>query len=186
MNRGGLLGLVLFATLIAAGFAPSKEDDGVLLSEQAAQRAAGRGGDATRDASARSLPPEANRTIAPGVEVLGIRERDTEAGDQQRSTRLFASTRWTPPPPKVTPSAAPMATAPVSPRLPPPPFRVFGRYEEAGQASVFLQHLEQNLVVRVGETIADHYKVESLNDTTLTLRYLPQNQVQTLPVSGVQ
>jgi hypothetical protein len=59
-----------------------------------------------------------------------------------------------------------------------------GRYVEDGQVLVFLQHNDSNLVVRVGDTIAEHYKVESLDGGTLTLRYLPLDQQQTIDVGS--
>jgi hypothetical protein len=43
---------------------------------------------------------------------------------------------------------------------------------------------DQNLAVRVGDTIAEQYRVERLEGQTLTLRYLPLDVLQTLDVGG--
>jgi hypothetical protein len=71
-----------------------------------------------------------------------------------------------------------------APQAPPLPFQFLGRYKDAGQVAIFLQHADQNLVVRVGDVLQGQYKVESLTDTALHLIYLPLNQPQTLTLSA--
>ena len=66
------------------------------------------------------------------------------------------------------------------------PFVVLGRYIEAGQEVIFLQHNNQNLVVRVGNTLLEQYKVESLQGSTLNFRYLPLNLAQSLEIGSKQ
>jgi hypothetical protein len=70
------------------------------------------------------------------------------------------------------------------PQAPPLPFRAIGRYEEDGETVFFLQHNERGIVVRVGDTVAEQYKVESVQGNLLTLTHLPTNQTQTLDVGG--
>lgn len=191
MNPGakrGLLGVALLATLIAVWFAPPLKDEGVVLSERA-QNASARAGDTTKPVTTQAVSTAARTVISSHVEVLRIRPRAQETAYEEQDARLFAPTLTTQPT-KKTPiaSAVPMAivSAPPPPQAPPLPFHVLGRYDEAGQAVIFLQHNDQNLVVRVGDTLADEYKVEGLNGTTLTLRYLPLNQSQSLEIDGVQ
>ena len=173
----GVLGVALLATFIAAWLAPSSEGDGVTLSKHA-QNATTRTPAATRTTTA------SRDSHAKPVEVLRIRPRDEDDADD---ARIFASTQWVPSVKSMPVSgAAPVETAPAAPQAPPLPFRVLGRYEESGQTVVFLQHNDQNLVVRVGDTIAEQYKVESLNGSTLNLRSLPLNQPQTLEVGATQ
>jgi hypothetical protein len=173
-----VLALLLVSTLVAAYFAPAPADDGVAPSER------------TRAATARTarrpadvaLPPQ--RTAGRALDVLLIRPRDA-GEDEDRAAGLFASTAWTPPPP--VQRAAPPPPEPVTataPQAPPPPFRVLGRFVEGTQAGVFLQHNDQNLVVRVGDIIAEHYKVESIDAASVTLRYGPLNQEQTLQLGS--
>lgn len=183
-KKRGLLGLALLATIIAAWFAPPAGTAGVALSEHA--RGAAIRADASPQAVANQVVNASARTASPAsVEVLSIRQREIDDEDDEQDARLFATTQWSPPARKAPVAGiSPAATAPASPQAPPLPFRVLGRYEEAGQAIVFLQYNDQNLVVRVGDTIAEQYKVEGLHGTTLSLRYLPLNQEQTLEVGG--
>lgn len=173
MNRRLFLGLVLIGTLLAAWFAPPMGNDDVQLSTRARDVTAA-------SASSGSLAVE--RLRGGDISVLSIRSRDEESGDEEE--RLFASMHWTQEILSVEPDGALTAQIDPPPQAPPLPFRVLGRYDESGKTVVFLEHQEQNLVVRAGEKIANDYKVESINDSTLTLRYLPLDQVQTLEVGG--
>lgn len=175
-----LLGLALLSTGVAAYFAPPQAGEAVVLSERSVKAA-------SPAASSGHEAPSALRPAMPARpdDVLGIKPR--EFGDERDgASAVFASTQWTPPPkPAQAEPAPPPASQPApAPQAPPLPFRVLGRFSEDGHDGVFLQHNEQNLVVRVGDTIAEVYKVESFNGTTLTLRYAPLNQQQTLEVGG--
>jgi len=199
------LGLVLATTLIAAWFAPPAKNEGVVLTDRAqntttsdlkinagqinnsvgvsntaptqtlqGRDANGVGGNSARDSSG-------NVSKAP-VEVLSIRPRKSNLVANDQDAKLFSPTQWR------EAVAAPKAIVAVAPppQAPPLPFRFLGRYDDAGKTAVFLQHFEHNLVARVGDTLAEQYKVESLEGSTLTLRYLPLNQIQTLEVGGAQ
>jgi len=123
------------------------------------------------------------RRIAPPAftDVLAIRPRTLAEAQQDPDAGLFASTRWSPAAAVPDPVPAPPAdAAPAAAGAPPLPFRVLGSYVQAGQLVVFLQQNDMNHVVRVGDTIGDTYKVDSLDGSALKLRYLPLDQVQTL------
>lgn len=174
-----LLGAALLLTLAAAYFAPQAGSSGVELSARA-QSIARR---TTAPVGTSTASPRSTATQA--VDVLQIRPREASAGDDD-ALKLFGTTRWAVPPKQVT---APIAVSPApepvaAPQAPAVPFRVLGRYVENGQVAVFLMHNDQNLVVRVGDTIAEQYRVESLNGAILTLRYLPMNIQQTLDTGG--
>ena len=167
-----LLGLTLVLTLGAADFAPSPQPDASLqLSER------------TRKNLAQVAAGETRSGGSGGIEVLAIRPRDPgHAGDAQG---VFNSRQWVKPESAASTAqkAAPVVMPALAPaQAPPLPFKALGRYWEDGQTLVFLQHNEQNLVVRVGDTIGSVYKVESLEGNTLTLRYTPLNQTQTMTV----
>ena len=174
----GALGVALLTTLIAAWFAPAPQDGGLVLGPRVQQGAAAASAPARGAASAdRSAGPV---QVLP--QVLRIRPRDENV---TADAQLFASTQWTPPVQAArVVRAAPVEVVAAPPQAPPLPFRVLGRYEDAGQAAVFVQYNDQNLVVRVGDTLALQYKVERLSGTTLTLRYLPLDQLQTLEVGA--
>ncbi|WP_426340219.1 hypothetical protein ACN9MZ_28965 [Pseudoduganella sp. S-14] len=166
-----MLGGALAATLLAAWFAPSDEEPANAVSAPAAR-------------TARSERPA---VAAQGAEldVLALRPRDGEDAEQDERA-LFAAPSWNAlpvaaqPGPPVPAAAAP----PPQPSMPPPPFKVFGRHQDGTVATVFLFYQEQNLAVKVGDTVAEHYKVESIGPTTMQLRYLPLNQLQSLDLGG--
>lgn len=156
-----LLAAALVLTLAAAWFAPEEEQSSPAAAPRRAARA--------------PLPAVADSA---GLDVLAIRARDRD--DDGSDARLFNSTEWTAAAPVAAAAAAPTPAEPEAPQLPPLPFKVLGSQLQAGKTVVFLQQNDANHVVRVGDTIGDTYKVESLEGATLTLRYLPMNQVQTL------
>lgn len=168
MNRRLFLGFLLIGTLVAAWFAPPRDSDDVQLSARA------------RDVAATTAKPEfsaVDRSRGEGVDVLSIRPRDENNDEDER---LFASMQWTQERSPVESDQIQREQPDLPPQAPPLPFRVLGRYDESGQTLVFLEYQEQSLVVRAGETIGSDYKVESINDSTVILRYLPLDQVQTL------
>ncbi|HEY0064402.1 MAG TPA: hypothetical protein VGC21_19960 [Telluria sp.] len=157
------LGLALAATLAASWYDPAPVE---ALSGASAPRA-------------RALPGRAGKARADvSVDVLAIRARNDDDSEQEGGN-LFNPTQWNPVTALAAPPPAPVEAMPAT-QLPPLPFKVLGIHEQAGQTTVFLQQNENNYVVRVGDTIADTYKVESLQGSTLTLRHLPLNQTQTL------
>lgn len=178
-----LLGLALGSTLVAAWFAPAPDDEVVLSARARAAAAPRAAAPVSAVVPGAAASGRGDRTSA--LEVLAIRPRsgaDDEAeGDlfalsgRGRNTRAAAEA-----------PAAPTAVDPGPPQAPPLPFLPFGRYDEGEQAIVFLEYQGRNLAVRVGDTIADEqYRVERLQEATLTLRYLPLNQLQTLDVGAV-
>lgn len=167
------LGLALVATLAATWFSPPPEGEQVV-------------------APVASSAP-ARSTTKPGpapdgqVDVLEIRPR-AAGGREGQDDALFAAVL-----PEVqsgrgatAPAAAPVAVAAVPAAAPAAPFRVLGRFADAQRNVVFLEQRDKNLVVGVGDTIDGQYKVEGISTTTLTLRYLPMDQVQTISLGGIQ
>jgi hypothetical protein len=116
--------------------------------------------------------------------VLSIRPRDRVDKDP---ARLFDEPTWVqaPPPPAAVAVMAP-PPPPALPAAPPLPFRLLGRYSDGATPAVFLQFNDQNLVVRVGDSVADSYQVESLDDNNLTLLHLPTQQRQTLNLGAAR
>jgi hypothetical protein len=172
------LGVALVATLLAAWHAPQPgADDGVVLSDRIARTA-------VQTVAHAAVSPGATRSASGRADLIEIRARGEDDASRP-PLRLFAPQQWSAPASvpvqkraAAVPQAAPVAQAPAL------PFRALGRYEEDGNVVFFLQHNDQNLVVRLGDTIAADYKVESLQDNLLTLRHLPSNQSQTLDVGG--
>lgn len=179
--------LALAGTLVAAWFAPEGDAEVGATSRQERATAveAGEGAATGMPAVTGDRPVAANAPVVANLDVLSIRARAAD-DTADRLGALFADAPW------AAKRAAIMADSPVPvappepPRAPPLPFKELGRYEEAGRATVFLQYGDQNLVVHVGDTIASSYKVEEIAGSSMTLRYLPLDQVQTLELAGAQ
>lgn len=175
-----LLALGLVATLLAAAFAPDPGESLVAPTPRAAAPGAGRPTETpatSGSVAARGRPAD--------VDVLAIRPRD--AVDE--APAAFGAPIRPPAPPRPVPVAAsaPHAAASLPPPPPPPqapalPFRVLGRYVDGGEETLFLQHAERAVAVRVGDVLDGQYRVESLAAGVLTLIYLPLNQRQTLDI----
>lgn len=83
----------------------------------------------------------------------------------------------------VVPAAAESPTV-VLPAPPPLPFKVVGQARDEAGPIVFLQHGDDNLVVRPGDRIGDAYRLDQIDAASLTLTYLPWNSVQTLNMAA--
>jgi len=99
-----------------------------------------------------------------------IRARHAAVGDP------FALRNWTPPPPPVVPVQPPAPTAP------PLPYTYVGKKQEAGTWEVYLSRGERTLIVREGSSLEGTYVVERIAPPTLSLKYQPLGQVQTLSI----
>lgn len=76
---------------------------------------------------------------------------------------------------------APTVTLPAPPPL---PFKVVGQARDDAGPIAFLQHGDDNLVVRPGDRIGDAYRLDQIDAKSLTLTYLPLNSVQTLEMAA--
>lgn len=166
MNRRHLLlAIILSMTLGAAYWAPESESLLVMPVERSTSVA----GNAD-DRSAGRLELAGQPSTALQVLALQLRHGNDEP------LALFS-----PPEPIPLVQPAPVVAPPTPPpQAPPLPFRVFGRYVDAGQQVVFLQINERNLAVRVGDVIDGQYRIESLHGSLLTFLYFPLQQMQTL------
>lgn len=114
--------------------------------------------------------------------ILALQARQNLIGGAHASPQadgLFASQSWTPPPPP-PPKPAP----PPPPAAPPLPFTYLGKKLEAGSWEVYLARGDQTLIVHEQSVVEGTYRIESIKPPTLTLTYLPLNQVQTLTIGG--
>jgi len=149
VNRKRLVGLLVIAGAAAA--AVSLVPPSSLPEPEAAKVPARESGDAS----------------APGP-LAALPERETIG---KRHGEVFAARSWTPPPPRAPAAAAPVA-APV-PVPPPMPYRVAGQVVRRDGAHVVLAKGDAVLAVREGDTLDGGYRVESIAEDRVTLRYLP-------------
>ena len=186
-----MLLLALAATLVAAWLAPDPEDSVVLASNRQASTSQEKGIGSSPVRQNLGFPPRAKAregglVDVTTIDVLAIRAR-TDEGLSEDAVGLFVTPGWAIPPApaiasRTTPTPEQSLPKAAPPSAPPLPFTVIGSMQEAGQRTIFLQHSGDSLVVRAGDTLLDQYTVEKIEGSTMVLRYLPLNQLQTLEV----
>lgn len=129
--------------------------------------------------AAESAEPAIARLI-PRAELIGADDEVLGGADL-----VFGSQNWNPPPPP--PSAAPAAPPPEPPPSAPPlPFTYLGKANEGGVWEVYLARADKIYIVKHQTVIDGAYRVDAIAPPTLTLTYLPLNQVQTLNIGVLE
>ncbi len=123
-------------------------------------------------------------TIAAPAEpaILRLAARDTLIGDDDAfGPGVFGSQNLNPPPaaPPVDNTPPP---PPPPPSAPPLPFVFIGKAVGEGAWEVFLARGDKTYIVRNKMVIDGVYRVDAIAPPTLTLTYLPLNQVQQLNI----
>lgn len=161
VRRKWLIGAAV-ATLVAIVFAPPAEED--IAAPAAVQ--AGKLADAAPVGAA--VPA---RNTARVETVLTILPRDL---DETNPAAVLAPHAGTAPAVARKPAALP--PPPVTVVAPPPPpvdeppvLKVLGRYQAAGARAVLLQVGQDTLVVKKGDTVADLWRVEAIENERVTL-----------------
>jgi hypothetical protein len=83
---------------------------------------------------------------------------------------VFASQSWQPAPPPAPPPV------PVEPAAPPFPYTYMGGLSDEHGRTAFFNRGERVLAVRAGETIDGVFRVDHLDETSMTLNYLALNK----------
>ena len=111
-------------------------------------------------------------------------ERLQIARAQPPAAELFGVKSWyvPPPPPPPAPPAPVVVPVPVIPTAPPLPFIFMGRITEEDRVSVFLAKGDRAYIAAEGDVIEGTYKLEKIQPRQVTLRYLPLDTAQTLPL----
>lgn len=162
-QRWAILGSLLFATLLAGYLI----DDEPVPEKTARQRGAAARPTGVRDDGA-GKPP----AVAP----LQFPEPVAAGGDEAvPGIDPFRAKSWyvAPPPPP-----------PPKPRAPPLPFQYLGKLNEDGEIRVFLSHQGKHLIARVGDVIADTYRVEGIAGGQMTFVYQPLKETQVLAIGA--
>ena len=127
-----------------------------------------------------TAPPIAN--VEQESIILALQPRDTLIGGAQIEkpyAGLFGSQTWAPPPPP-----PPKPLPPPPPTAPPLPFTYLGKKLEDGAWEVYLARNDKTFIVNAQTIIEGTYRVDAIKPPTLSLTYLPLNQVQTLTIGG--
>jgi hypothetical protein len=133
----------------------------------------------------RSERPAAGETAAilrlvPRAELIGA----TGEGAFKGAGGVFQGQNWNPPPaPPPAPSGPP--PPPPAPTAPPLPFTVIGKGLADGAWEVYLARPDRTYVAKVGTVIDGMYRVDAIAPPTLTITYLPLNQVQQLNIGVI-
>lgn len=171
--------LILGAALVGA--AALVLLDGGAPSGGIAQPVARKGGAAApvTAASATPVPASASARAEAEAHIMRLQARAEligEVGDGSADP-TFRSQNWNPPPPPMAPPPPPPP-----PSAPPLPFTYVGKAAANGSWEVFLARGEGTYVVREKTVIDGVYWVESIAPPTITITYLPLNQVQQLNI----
>ena len=162
-----LLG-ALALTLVAAYFAPEAEHGGVVLSERAAAVS-------TRAALAPATPTTPTTpAAAAGSRVLSVADREAFTGEDALFKGLPAAPAQAP----RAPAAPPPQVAPSEPEVPRLPLKMIGRYVDNGAPAAFVLMQDQSLVLRVGDAVADGFRVDHIDEASVTVRHLATEQRQ--------
>lgn len=180
-----LLG-ALALTLVAAYFAPEAEHGGVVLSERAVAVST-RAALAPTTPTTPATPAAANRVaaitpnlasnIAPattGSRVLSVADREAFTGEDALFKGLPAAPAQAP----RAPAAPPPQVAPNEPEVPRLPLKMIGRYVDNGAPAAFVLMQDQSLVLRVGDAVADGFRVDHIDEASVTVRHLATEQRQ--------
>ena len=92
---------------------------------------------------------------------------------------LFAVQSWQPPPPP-----SPPPEPPAEPQLPPFPYAYIGGLSDDNGRTAFFIRGDRVLPVRAGETVDGSFRVDHLDETSMSLTYLPLNKTLQVPLGG--
>jgi hypothetical protein len=119
----------------------------------------------------RSVPPaRAASAVVLHLEALAERRDAAAAGDAAAPAPapLFAAQSWQPPPP---PAAAPAPA--VEPEAPPFPYPYLGGLTDEAGRTAFFSRGDRVLAVRSGAIVDGNFRVDHLDETSMTLTFLP-------------
>ena len=175
MNRRIILVLALAATALAAWFAPEPEDEVPVVMRGNKSAAS------VETARANGRARNTERIASVGDEqVLLLKPRLAFEGDDG----LFGAL------PMPVDSMAPADVAPLAPPIdttPPPPqltMQFIGRYVDARGPVAFIVVQGQNLALRPGDMAADGFRVDEIDEQTVSVRHVASGQVQAVRLDG--
>ena len=99
--------------------------------------------------------------VQPVPSVLPARHWKEEAASDP-----FQPIAWYAPP-------SPHVTKPARPQAPPVPYKYFGKMMEDAVPHAFLYHGDRVIVAKVGDVLANNYRIESIAPENVSFTYLP-------------
>ena len=130
--------------------------------------------------------------VATLLAVAMVENEETEERKfNPKAGELFASTNWTPKPPPIDPEEqaareeqSRKAFVPPPPTAPSVPFKYAGKAISDNQTWVFLSQAKDNHIAKIGGKITDQYRLDAINEESVSLTYLPLNIKQTLTINN--
>ena len=164
-------GLIVERTLASGGDADA---DVVVSSAKAAPQE-----DAASATPRRVTSPPAASEVQPvlRLEALAQRRRAVVKPDG-KAPPIFAVQSWQPPPPPQAPVPA------VEPGPPPFPYPYLGGLTDDAGRTAFFSRGDRVLAVRSGANIDGQYRVDHLDETSMTLTYLPLQKTLDVALGG--
>jgi hypothetical protein len=115
---------------------------------------------------------------APWIRMAGEEWKPSDIELQRAADAIAAAA-----PPVVQPEPV---VAPPRPVAPNPSLIYLGRIEQGGRRYVFLGRGSDPQVVEIGGLVDAQWKVEKATATEVQLRYLPLNEVRSIPIAAMQ
>lgn len=134
------------------------------MRNESAAGVAGRSASTADGAAAKASGGDPEVLALPGRSPIG-----------EARTGLFSSNTWQPP---VSKNAVVARSAPVAPPI---PYRYAGKIVQGGQHTVLLSRGEKVFPIKQGETLDGEYLVESIEESQITLKYLPLGKKEVIP-----
>jgi hypothetical protein len=178
------MGVALIAAAGLVVYGDSTPSGGVV--ESVARVPAARPAAAPPPAAARPAAASASTSSAAILPLVPRAQLIGEAGEGsfKSADGVFGGQSWNPPPPPPPPASA--MPPPPPPTAPPLPFQVLGKAVADGEWEVFLSRgADQTFVVRKHTVIDGMYRVETIAPPSMTMTYLPMNQVQQLNIGVI-
>lgn len=112
------------------------------------------------------------------LEALAQRRVAGAHDDNQKAVPIFTLQSWQPAPPPPAPEQA------VEPVAPPFPYPYLGGLTDDAGRTAFFSRGDRVLAVRGGATIDGQYRVDHLDETSMTLTYLPLQKTLAVALGG--
>jgi len=156
----------LVATLLAAQWVSGEDGGGADAEQAAGEKTPAPEARASKNNGASEATSEVSESEQLQLERLERRKFSSQAGD------IFRRQSWAPPPP---PPAKPPPPSP-----PPLQFKYLGKVIEGDEIRVFLGLADRNYILKPGENINSQYRMDAVNENSITFTYLPLNAKQAL------
>jgi hypothetical protein len=145
---------------------------------------------APRRASTTTMKSETTPTAksAAATDILALRPREELIGGARtaETNAMFASQSWAPPPPPPPPPSKSEPQSEAPPAAPPLPFTYLGKKAEDGTWEVYLARGDKTYIVREHSVIDPMYRVDAIKPPTLSVTYMPLNEIQVLTIGDAE